>query len=152
MYKWIQFYVLYTIRYMKKIIPFICILCATTTYSFADLALPYEDQCAKSIVTQESKQQFETCMQECLKKDAGNDWMCQKYSCGWPDICLYTNRDKETRSEKYLQAEWNMAQKSQSSPINSQKDMLAKAVLVLLLCVGVFLWTIMTHKKKKKHV
>lgn len=135
---------------MKKIIPFICILCATTTYSFADLAIPYEDECAKSIVTEESKASYYKCMKRCDEEGQ----ICFPWSC-WrlgEAVCVYTNRDKETRSEKYLQAEWNMAQKSQISPINSQKDMLAKAVLVLLLCVGVFLWTIMTHKKKKKHV
>lgn len=125
---------------MKKIILFFLVVWFLFSFSpvFADILPPFEDRCAKTIVTKESKEEAETCMKDCLAKMPDGHFFCEKYSCWNGDICLYTNKDKKTLSLRYLEAE--------------KEAMIIKSTIILLVCAGIFVWTFIYRKRKKNHV
>lgn len=126
---------------MKKVIWFFLLIGFFFSFSsaFADILPPFEDQCAKTIVTKESKKEAENCMKNCLAEMSGGNFFCEKYSCWNGDICLYTNKDKMVRSERYLEGEKN-----------TQESIIIKSTVILLVCAGIFAWTLIYRKRNKK--
>lgn len=75
---------------MKKIIILIISFFILINNVNADIALPYKDECAKYVITEESKKKYDICINECIK-ESWDEWMCEKYSCWWQWFCTLTN-------------------------------------------------------------
>ena len=129
---------------MKKIILFFLVVWFLFSFSpvFADILPDYEDRCAKYLSTISSKIESMTCIQNCLKeKGEDSNFFCKKYVCWDGNMCLYTNKDKLSHSERYI--EWEK---------NAQEAMILKSTIILLVCAGIFAWTFIYRKRKKNHV
>lgn len=88
---------------MKKIILLFIISLFFINSASADILLSHEEQCAKYIVTDESKKNYSNCIENCTVGSC-------KMTCWYgPEICLYSNWDKKNKTARYyewLEKEW----------------------------------------------
>ncbi len=72
---------------MKKLIIFLTILISTifSNVAFADIAIPYEEECVFSVENPD----YDKCMKNCSHPDK---WFCNKYQCSY-EKCLLKNKE-----------------------------------------------------------